>query len=195
MNTNFRKIGALLFLSMVFIGCSPSDPAPTATCNTVGTPFQQLATSLMTSTSPIYGTNVSMDLDTHEYTFSLSTNKTVCSIGYQNQGGYTGQYLMKIMQGTTVLYSGNHSFVSSSTVFVPITPVVLTAGVSYKISRTLLSGTIVNHQLGKALLNATGASIPFPVTNGNMTITSSSCYGSGGPVNNWVIPYIDFGTN
>lgn len=102
---------------------------------------------------------------------------------------------MKIMQGTTVLYIGNLSFVSSSTVFVPITPVTLTAGVSYTMSRTLLTGTTTNHQLGKTILNATGASIPFPVTNGNMTITSSTFYGSGGPVNNNAIPYIDFGTN
>jgi hypothetical protein len=195
MNTNFRKIGVLLFLSMFFAGCGGSDPVPSATCITVGTPFQQLETNLLTSTMPIYGTNVNMDLDTHEYTFKLLTNKTVCSIGYQNQGGYTGQYLMKIMQGPTVLYSGNHSFVSSSTVFIPITPVALTAGVSYTISRTLLTGTITNHQLGKVIVNATGANIPYPVTDGNMTILSSTFYGSGGPVNNNAIPYIDFGTN
>ena len=195
MKIHLRKIEVLLFLSIIIAGCSGSDPVPSASCNTVGTPFQQLAANLMSSTMPIYGTNVSMDLDTHEYTFKLLANKTVCSIGYQNQGGYTGQYLMKIMQGTAVLYSGNHSFVSSSTVFVPITPVVLTAGVSYTISRTLLTGTTTNHQLGKAILDASGGPISYPVTDGNMTILSSTFYGSGGPVNNYAIPCIDFGTN
>ena len=194
MKINLKKIGILFFLSMVFAGCSSPSPAPMATCNTVGTPFQLLATSLLASTMPIYGTTVTMDLNTHEYTFKLLANKTVCSIGYQNQGGYTGQYLMKISQGTAVLYSGNLSFVSTGTVFVPITPVALTAGVTYTISRTLLSGTTLSHQLGKALSMASVSVVPFPVTDGNMTILSSTFYGAGGPVNNNVIPYIDFGT-
>ena len=41
---------------------------------------------------------------------------------------------------------------------------------------------------------ASGSAVPFPVTDGNMTILSSTFYGAGGPVNNNVIPYIDFGT-
>jgi hypothetical protein len=197
MKTQIKKIGTLFLVSIVFVSCSPSDPTPApmppATCNTVGTPLQLLATSLMSSTSTVYTDDVWMDLDTHEYTFTLTTNKTICSLGYQNQGGYTGQYLMEIRQGSTVLYSGNHSFVSTSTVFVPITPVALTAGIQYKISRTLLSGTNMSHQLGRGIRVASG-SVPFPVNNGNMTVISSNFYGSGGPVPNAVIPFIDFGT-
>lgn len=194
MKTNLRKVGILFFLSMLFVGCGSPNPAPMSTCNTVGTPFQQLETYLLASVSPVYATNVTMDLDTHEYTFKLLTNKTVCSIGYQNQGGYTGQYLMKISQGANVLYSGNHSFVSTSIVFVPINPVTLTAGISYTVSRTLLNGTNINHRLGNVIKNTSGSNIPYPVTDGNMTIISSTFYGSGGPVNNIFIPYIDFGT-
>lgn len=194
MKTNLSKVGILFFLSILFVGCGSPNPPSTSTCNTVGTPFQLLETYLLASVSPVYATNVTMDLDTHEYTFKLQANKTVCSIGYQNQGGYIGQYLMKISQGANVLYGGNHSFVSTSIVFVPINPIALTAGISYTVSRTLLNGTNINHRLGKVIENTSGSNIPYPVTDGNMTIISSTFYGSGGPVNDIFIPYIGFGT-
>lgn len=53
MKTYLRNIGVLLFFSMVFWGCGSSDPIPSASCNTVGTPFQQLAANLMSSTMPM----------------------------------------------------------------------------------------------------------------------------------------------
>lgn len=196
MKINHKIIGAVLFLGITIIGCSPSPaPAPPTGCNIVGTDFQQLYATTLASNA-LYTNYTTMDLVTHEYTFNVNTNKTVCTIGYQgNAALFAGSvpYTIEIYNNTTstLVYSGNHIFNSAATDYQPITPTNLVAGDSYTVRRIASNylGNIGN-TIGRILRFNTGP-VPYPVTSGALTITSSNFYGTGGPVPNFGIPYID----
>ncbi|PKW29151.1 hypothetical protein [Flavobacterium lindanitolerans] len=197
MKTSFTKIGLVFLGLFATISCNNDDnqnqPVP-AGCNTANSEFSQLYTTTLAS-DPSFTDVTTMDLQTHEYTFVLSANKTVCSIGYQgNANLYTANipYLIEIVDNSTntVVYSGNHVFDSALTDYVSITPTALTAGTSYTLKRTVTNylGNIGN-TVGR-LLRFNGPS-PYPVSNTLMTITASDFYGTGGPVPDFGIPYID----
>lgn len=167
---------------MDFITLSPP-------CDSTGTPFQILADELVNNQS--YTDDVWMDLETHEYTFELSQNGYICAIGYQSQNGYTGSYGIEISDANTVIYTGTHTFSGTATQFITINPVLINAGDTYTIRRTILTPVSPVDVLGRGL-RIPGNNVPYPVSYGYLTITASSFYGGGGPVNDIVIPYIDF---
>ncbi|MBC5834890.1 hypothetical protein G6N05_10595 [Flavobacterium sp. F372] len=131
-----------------------------------------------------------MDLVTHSYTFEVSSNKTICSIGYKSLPTFnTTPYAMEIYDNTasTVLYSGSHTFSSTATSYVAITPIQVVVGHSYTIKRIQTNwGSNIGNTIGRLVRN-----LNFPVTFGNLKITGSSFYGTGVPLNDWAIPYID----
>lgn len=194
MKTQIQKIGFLLLIISTAFSCNNDDNQNQGGCNTANSEFTQLYAATLASN--VSFTDVTtMDLLTHEYTFEVNTNETVCSIGYQgNANLYAANipYLIEIVDnGTnTVIYSGNHVFDSAQTEYVSITPTNLTAGTSYTLRRTVTNylGNIGN-TVGR-LLRFNGPS-PYPVSNAAMTITSSDFYGTGGPVPDFGIPYID----
>ncbi|WP_415328229.1 hypothetical protein [Chryseobacterium sp. MMS23-Vi53] len=157
-------------------------------CDSSNTTFNQLYTSLITSTDS--GNNVSLDLVTHSYTFSVTSNKVICKVGYRSIPAMsTTPYDIEIYDNTsgTVMYSGSHVFSSTITSYVAITPVVIQTGHSYTIKRSQnnYAGNITN-TIGRRIASPT-----LPIVYGDLKITGSSYYGTGGPINNTSIPYID----
>lgn len=189
----------LVQLAIVLLtSCSPNNPPlppPPAACNTVGTDFQNLYAATLASNA-LYDNYLTMDLVTHEYTFTVSTNKTVCTLGYQGNATLFASsipYTMEIYNNTTstMVYSGNIVFNSASTDYQPITPTPLVAGNSYTIRRNANNylGNIGN-TIGRICRKNAGPN-QYPAANGVLTITASDFYGTGGPVPNYGVPYID----
>lgn len=199
------KIGlpiVLLVVATLLVGpsCGSSVPTPvdpTPTCFTTNTLFQQVFTATATA-NPTFQDVATMDLLTHEYTFTVNANKTICSIGYQGNATLFANnlpYTIEIVDSltNTVVYTGNHLFGSTATSYVSITPVNLIANQSYTIRRTLPTGGYagnIGNTIGR-ILRFTSSSTGFPASSGGFTITSSNFYGTGGPVVNFGIPYID----
>ncbi|MES2396495.1 MAG: hypothetical protein V4549_10855 [Bacteroidota bacterium] len=163
------------------VGCDPSNSV-----------FNQLYTNLV-SISPNQN-SITMDLETHTYSFEVSSAKTICMIGYQSLPSFSQTpYLIEVFDSTsnTLLYNGNHIFSPNSTSYYSITPIALVVGHSYTIRRiqTNWAGNIGN-TIGR-LVHSSAGNIAFPVTFGDLKITGSSSYGTGGPHYNWGLPYID----
>jgi hypothetical protein len=199
MKLEIKKLGTLALLAIALASCSPSNPPlplpPPSACNTVGTDFQNLYAATLSSNA-LYDNYLTMDLVTHEYTFTVSTNKTVCTLGYQGNATLFASsipYTMEIYNNTTstMVYSGNIVFNSASTDYQPITPTPLVAGNSYTIRRNANNylGNIGN-TIGRICRKNAGPN-QYPATNGVLTITTSNFYGTGGPVPNYGIPNID----
>lgn len=203
--TNFKivkfdlfKKGLLLFVVTIsLLGCNPNgttNPIPLPPpCTSVNTDFQQLYTNVVNLAG--HQNTISYDTEIHEYTFQLSANKTVCSIGYQSQPAIAATpYLMEIVDASnTVIYAGNHVFSSANTSYVPITPTPLLANQNYTVRRTILLANAGNNfaNLIGRLVNQPGALVSFPQSFGVITITSANFYQNGGPLVNRGIPYID----
>jgi len=193
--SKFFKWGIFGLMITAFLGCPPPPPPP---CVTTGTDFQGIYSSVLSSNS-LYDNYTTMDLITHEYTFTMLANKTICQIGYQgNANLYTANipYAIEIYDNTNSLmvYSGSHLFNSASTDYIlPTSSINLNAGNSYTIRRICSNylGNIGN-TIGR-IARYNGAPLPSStVLSGSfMQITSSNFYGSGGPVPNFGIPYID----
>lgn len=195
-------VAVLSVVAAIAIGpsCSPpSSPAATAAvCNTNLSPFKTLWNDVGSAHSTTYTISNTMDLDIHEYTFTLSANKTLCSIGYQgsaNLATANTPYTIEIYNNTdaTTVYSGNFVFSATAIDYHSVGGITLVAGKSYTVSR------IVTNDLGD-LLNTTGrvmlfgsSSNPFPATSNGMTITSSNFSSLNGAtvIPNFGIPYID----
>lgn len=161
-------------------------------CDSSNSVFNQLYTNLV-SISPNQN-SITMDTETHSFSFEVSSAKTICKIGYQSLLSFNQTpYLIEVYDSTsnTLLYSGNHIFSPTSTSYISITPIALIVGHSYTIRRiqTNWAGNIGN-TIGR-LVHSSNANITLPVTFGVLTITGSSFYGNGGPQYNWAIPYID----
>lgn len=187
----FIILGAVLIIGS---GCPGSPVTPTPPCDATNTKFNQLfnfAKTTMTGSTDIN----TMDLLTHEYTFTPTANEVICQVGYQGNAVLFASsipYNIEIVNSSnTVLYTGNHIFQSTAMDYKTVGPVSLSAGQSYTIRRTVTNylGNITN-TVGRMLSFNLPAN-HFPVTNNGLTITASKFYGTGGPVNNIGIPYID----
>ena len=203
MKKSFQTVGIFSLLAMTLLNCSPPNPLPSpAPCVTTGTAFQNLYASTLASNTA-YSNQVTMDLITHEYTFTLSSTKTVCAIGYQGNANlfaaavpYTIEIVDNSSSSTTPIYSGNHIFNASFTDYVlPTSTIVLNAGTSYTIRRKAPNflGNIGNTvgRLCKFSSPSAPTVVPYPVTSGIMTITGSNFYGIGLSAINFGIPFID----
>lgn len=199
------KIFALsILLGLSIIGCSSSSTAPVPTaCSTTGTDFQFIFNTTLTSNSS-YDDYTTMDLVTHEYTFNMFATKSVCSIGYQGNSNLFAAnipYTIEIEDVTGVpfiVYSGNHVFNDAYTDYVtPSSAINLVSGHTYKIKRIASNylGNIVNTTGRMCRFN--GATLPTSteLTGSIMAITGSDFYGTGGPIPNFGIPYIDISFN
>jgi hypothetical protein len=194
----------LFLLGLTIIGCSPSSTAPIPTaCSTTGTDFQNIYATTLASNS-LYDDYTTMDLVTHEYTFNMFVNKTICSIGYQGNANLFAAsipYTIEIEDVTStpfVVYSGNHVFNSAFTDYVtPTSSVSLLAGRTYKIKRIASNyiGNIVNTTGRICRFNSGGLPTATTITGSIMAITASDFYGTGGPIPNFGIPYIDISFN
>ncbi|WP_395045614.1 hypothetical protein [Flavobacterium sp.] len=194
MKTSIHTLALLLLVSFTITNCAPPPPPPPP-CTTINTTFSQLYSTVVAL--PGHQNSNTFDTEIHEYTFTLSANQTICSIGYQSQTAIAATpYLMEIVDpSNTVVYSGNHVFSSVNTSYVSITPTAIVANQPYKIRRTMLlvnAGNNFGNIIGR-VVNQPGALVSFPQTFGIMTITGANFYQNGGPLVNYGIPFIDFG--
>ena len=87
-------------------------PNSSTTCSTTASDFNSLYTGLASNTA-IYNDHTSVDLQVHSYTFNVSSQKTICSIGYKAQPELAARtYEIKITEvgSGAVLYDGFHIF-------------------------------------------------------------------------------------
>lgn len=173
------------------LACNKDESVPKAP-TPPPTPFNQLYANVV-ATSPNQN-EVFIDLEVHEYFFEVSAIETLSKIGYQSLPSFsTTPYLIELYDSTsgTLLYSGSHLFSWFATSYVAISPITLLPGHSYTIKRiqTNWAGNIGN-TIGR-IVHCNGGGLGFPLTYGTLTITGSSFYGTGGPMNNWGIPFID----
>ena len=178
------------------VSCGPASPATptTVACDTVSPSlFKQLYLNSLTTIAASTDVNT-MDLLTHEYTFSVSANKTICAVGYKSLPATSSvAYNIEILNASTsaVLYSSPHFFTSSGSFANLTSPVSITAGVQYKVRRTITNnlGSLLNN-VGRTLISPNFVAA-LPKTVGGMTIYSTTAFGQGGPINNYGLPYID----
>ncbi len=183
---------ASVLLIAIFSNCGNSSSSPT--CTTTNTDFNMLYTQAVGLANHV-DTNT-YDTEIHEYTFTFSQNKTICSVGYQSQPAIASvPYTIEIKNNTsnTVVYTGSHVFSSTATSYVSITPTPVVAGQSYTIRRTMLltnAGNLFTNIIGRVVRH-NGALVTFPKTFGLMTITGAKFFQNGGPLIDTGIPYID----
>lgn len=162
---------AFAFISMFSIGCTPVTRVR-PTCSTTNTLFQQLYNSVVAT--PGNSNQVTMDLETHGYQFTVAANKTICSVGYQSQPAVASQlYKIEIIDNTTstTLYNQNSTFSSTAISYISVPNINIVPGHSYTVNRTLLnfSGNITN-TIGR-LATSSSYNLSFPYTVGDLTIS------------------------
>ncbi|MFA9187287.1 hypothetical protein AAGV33_02845 [Flavobacterium sp. FBOR7N2.3] len=189
-----KTIKILLFCiaAIAIVSCDNDNDPTNNVCDTsyVSTPITN-AFSLANA----YDDNVTMDLETHEYTLQINANGEICSVGYQNPNTYTGGYTMEITNTTTnVTYTGTHTFSQTVLDYQSITPLIVNTGDIINVKRTILPGyTMLNQTIGHVLRKSDYTDVPYPITQGNVVFLSSNFYGTGGPVPNFAQPYIALG--
>jgi hypothetical protein len=163
MKKTIKSFG-ILFMAILLSNCS-QDKKAAATCSTAGTEFQTIFGS---------GGIVSYDFDVHSYDFVLSQNKTICKIGYQSTAyNVSNPYIIKILQGSTVIYSQPHLFNHTAISYVtPTSTINLTAGITYTIERWQTNSGLDNLQ--NVGLIKTGTT--FPANSSFMSIVGSDFY-------------------
>jgi hypothetical protein len=166
MKSTLRTIGLLIALGVTLVSCSTgTTPVPVPACSSTNTIFNQLYTNVVAL--PGYQNTVTYDTEIHEYTFTFSQTKTICSIGYQSQPAIAAvPYKMEIIDNNTntVIYTGNHVFSSANTSYVSISPTLIIANQSYTVRRTMLltnAGNNFANIIGR-VVNQPGALVSFP---------------------------------
>jgi hypothetical protein len=135
-----------------------------------------------------------MDLETHVYVIRIHADGEICSVAYQNPSTYAGDYFIEILNnGSSTMYTGNHSFSQTELEYQNITPVSVASGDLITIQRTINNSNALNQNVGRILRKSDSTDVPFPFTQGNIEFLSSTFYGGGGPVPNYGLPYIPLG--
>ena len=175
-------------ISMFSIGCTPPPPP---SCNTTNTLFHQIYYNVVAI--PGNTELITMDSDVHGYDFTVSSNKTICGVGYQSQPAVSGQYYkIEIIDNTTstTLFNTFSTFNSTTTSYISVPNITVVPGHSYTIKRTLMNdlGNVTN-TVGRLVTSST-YSISFPYTVGDLTITQAN-FGTVSVPSNFGIPFID----
>jgi len=196
-NAHYRYTRTLIFPAFILLLLLTQSCGQDATgnCDTTNTDFKQLYNEAVAL--PSHQNTNDFATEIHEYTFTFSATKTICSIGYQSQPDAANvPYLIKIINNTTntIVYNKTHIFSSENTSYVTINPVVIKKNQSYTIRRTILLSDVggVNADLTGRVVTQNDGPIEFPKTFGLMTVTGSKFYHNGGTYVNTGIPFIDF---
>lgn len=128
-----------------------------------------------------------MDTWTHEYTFSLDTDGTVCSIGYKGETPDLVYTIEILAPDGSAVYSGEHTFSDTEMEYISIEEIDLTAGEEYIMRRS-----IPNYDNGWGV--GTLKHVALPLTHEGITVHQSRFYGGGGSVDPdyTKLPFIDF---
>jgi hypothetical protein len=139
---------------------------------------------------------VTWDTEVHSYTFTLSENKKLKSIGYQSHEDLGSiDYVIEIIKDadSSIIYNGAHRFSTTKLSYViPNTPITLTSGVSYTIRRIQ---TNWQQDIGRTIghLVMTEPS-DYPLQHGVLKITGTEFHDYQTPSNspgNLALPRID----
>ncbi len=178
--------------------CAPNSQVvvTAATCDTLSTKFM----TLYNAHTPI--NNYGMDLQVAEYTFKSSVAGSICAVGYLGNPNLTtgNYYKIEIIDviNSTVLSTGVYNFGSTVRNYKSLlAPVSITANSPYIMRRTVVNnlGIILNTNT-----NYKNVGPILPLTNGNLTITSTKAYDfytntAVNVNNNGILPCIDFALN
>lgn len=188
---NYIGLFALLIcFSLINIGCHK----PTG-CSTNDSLFRQLFSNVKNS-NPNYVDIITMDTKIHAYTFTVSSQKEVCFIGYQSYSGLDQiHYKIVIMDSVnnSTIYSNNHLFSSGQVSYIsPSQVITFLPGKEYTINRVQNNNVSLAELTGR-LLHNNNLSLPFPFINGDLTITGSNFYDNttSGNLQSYGIPYIE----
>lgn len=191
MKNLFKTTLFFLLAGIIFTSCKKDVADPTVDCSTSQSrDMEGFFTTL--HTSPTYELYETMDLLTHEFTFTTTGNLQICGFGYKSQG-ITLNYTIELVDNTSnVVYTGNHSFSNTQYDYISISPLTINAG-TYTLKRTITNNVLFSDVIGP-ITRGTGNTNPtFPINLGpNITINSANFYGSGGPVPNYGVPNIYF---
>lgn len=174
----FRKnigVFSLILLLVGLFGCNNQSTViqPAQGCNTTNTGFSSVYAQVLAR--PGSNEYIMMDLPTHQYTFSVNANKTICKIGYQAEASFAAagkSYEIKIVNAAgATIYTGTHRFQSNAMDYQAITPVQLTAGQNYTIKRTPLNYSTVREMTGTLIEYQQPFS--FPVSANGFTIVKA----------------------
>ncbi len=187
MKNILKTIFTIFVLSFILSCSSNSDIQQQTVCNSSNTEFQQLYNQQNNNTN----TNIiSEDTPTHAYTFEVTNQKNICSIGYQSIPSMaTIPYHIEIFNNTTgvLIYTVDSVFSSSATSYISVGSIPLLVGNSYTIKRIQNNwGSNILNTIGRILYNPN--SYTFPLQFGDLKITSVQV--DGGNVDT-MIPYID----
>ena len=98
MKTSIHTLALLLLVSFTITNCAPPPPPPPP-CTTINTTFSQLYSTVVAL--PGHQNSNTFDTEIHEYTFTLSNNQTICSIGYQSQTAIAATHARKAAPAKT----------------------------------------------------------------------------------------------
>ena len=184
------KITILILVLNISTSCKKDVADPTVDCSTSSSrDIEGFFNALHSSSS--YELYETMDLLTHEYTFTTANDIQICGFGYKSQG--THLFYTIELEGTGgILYSSDLSFDDTAYDYISVPPITITAG-TYTLRRTLINGTLATDVIGP-ITRGTGSVAPtFPISlGGGISIDSADFYGSGGPVPNYGVPNIYF---
>lgn len=192
MKTLFKSI---LVVSIILVASCKKDVAdPTVDCSTNQNHDIEGFFNALNNQSG-YFEYESMDLLSHEYTFTTNVAIQICGFGYKSQGQSLVYEIKLTSSSNSTLYSGNLSFSSSTFDYTSIPPITLQPG-TYTLTRTITNNTNLGETIGP-ITRAGTASSPsnptFPISLGpDISIISANFYGGGGPVPDYGIPNIYF---
>lgn len=171
---------------MTAISCKKDVVNPTVDCSTSSSRDIEGFFNLLHSSSS-YELYETMDLLTHEYTFTTTNTIQICGFGYKSQGTSL-IYTIELEGASSTLYSNNLSFDDTAYEYISV-PAITVAPGTYTLRRTLTNMSTATDVIGP-ITRGTGAVDPsFPINlGGGITIDSADFYGSGGPVPNYGVP-------
>lgn len=167
-----KKISIIFLLMLVLISCKKGK------FKTNDSDFQKIYNKQLKWKNK---SQVSWDSEVHSYTFTLSENKTLKSIGYQSYSSLQStDYIIEIINASdsTVVYSGGHQFSSSDISYVnPNYAVQLQSGVTYTITRIQSNWVqYITETIGHGVKTEDS---DYPMSHGILTITGTNRYDFG----------------
>lgn len=190
MKTLYNTTILVLLLGIITTSCKKDVADPTVDCSTSSSRDIEGFFNVLNSSSN-YELYETMDLLTHEYTFTTANDIQICGFGYQSQNA-SSVYTIELEGTSSTLYSNNLSFDNTAYEYISVPPITVAAG-TYTLRRTLPTGTPFSDVIGP-ITRGTGSTNPtFPINlGGGISIDSADFYGSGGPVPNYGVPNIYF---
>jgi len=191
MKTPIKSIVFALCITLFFVSCKKDVVDPVVDCSTSQSrDMEGFFTALHSGAN--YELYETMDLLTHEFTFTTSVDLQICGFGYQSQGISLLYNIELVDASNTIVYTGNHSFSDSAYDYVSVPPISLPPG-TFTLKRTITNSTSFSEVIGPITRGAGNTNPNFPISIGpNITVTAANFYGAGGPVPNYGVPNIYF---